>query len=156
MLMFVTRSTPVSSAVYRLHPELAAAVGFALQAHTPADVLITAIPACQRRRYLAWARRSLRLAGEWPACGTSDAGTGLAACTAASGPIERPGGTGWGGAANTPVRLIAIDDLLPPLLEEQQLDLMLVAAEGAVTPGHWPSLPEPRWPWRSCSNCTRA
>lgn len=133
MLMFghLVDASPEALLGSRLHLELAAAVGFALQAHTPADVLITAIPACQRRRYLAWARRSLRLAGER---GSHAVHQCLA--TLAQGLSRLHGSIGGPSSAlaepavgaapqNTPVRLIAIDDLLPPLLEEQQLDLML-------------------------------
>ncbi|MEE1914945.1 hypothetical protein V0R52_00925 [Pseudomonas asiatica] len=133
MLMFghLVDASPEALLGSRLHLELAAAVGFALQAHTPADVLITAIPACQRRRYLVWARRSLRLAGER---GSHAVHQCLA--TLAQGLSRLHGSIGGPSSAlaepavgavpqNTPVRLIAIDDLLPPLLEEQQLDLML-------------------------------
>lgn len=133
MLMFghLVDASPEALLGSRLHLELAAAVGFALQAHTPADVLITAIPACQRRRYLAWARRSLRLAGERGSYAVHQC-----LATLAQGLSRLHGGIGGPSSAlaepavgaapqNTPVRLIAIDDLLPPLLEEQQLDLML-------------------------------
>ncbi|WP_336335604.1 hypothetical protein [Pseudomonas putida] len=130
MLMFghLVDARPEALLGSRLHLELADAVGFALQA--PADVLITAIPARQRRRYLAWARRSLRLAGE--------RGPHVDQCLAAlahglgrlhgvvGGPLgtlsQRSAGTAPEG---TSVRMIAIDDLLPHLLEEQRLDVML-------------------------------
>ena len=133
MLMFghLVDASPEALLGSRLHLELAAAVGFALQAHTPADVLITAIPACQRRRYLAWARRSLRLAGERGSHAVHQCLATLAqGLSRLHGSIGLPSGALAGPTSasvpqSTPVRLIAIDDLLPPLLEEQQLDLML-------------------------------
>ncbi|MEC4561931.1 hypothetical protein [Pseudomonas inefficax] len=133
MLMFghLVDARPEALLGSRLHLELAAAVGFALQAHSPADVLITAIPARQRRRYLAWARRSLRLAGEHgphvvhQCLATLAQGLsrllGKIGCSSGVQAEQTSGAT----PQITPVRVIAIDDLLPPLLEEQQLDLML-------------------------------
>lgn len=130
MLMFghLVDARPEALLGSRLHLELADALGVALQA--PTDVLITAIPARQRRRYLAWARRSLRLAGE--------RGPHVDQCLAAlahglgrlhgvvGGPLgtlsQQSAGTAPEGA---PVGVIAIDDLLPHLLDEQQLDVML-------------------------------
>ncbi|WP_410480554.1 hypothetical protein ACJ70E_13770 [Pseudomonas plecoglossicida] len=115
----------------RLHLELADAVGFALRAQAPADVLVTAIPARQRRRYLAWARRSLRMAG---ARGPHGAHQCLAALAqglswlhgTVGGPLgalaEPTPGTA---AEDAPLRIITIDDLLPHLLEAPQLDRML-------------------------------
>lgn len=133
MLMFghLVDARPEALLGSRLHLELAAAVGFALQAHSPADVLITAIPARQRRRYLAWARRSLRLAGEHgPHVVHQCLATLAQGLSRLLGNIGRSAGvqaeqTSGATPQITPVRVIAIDDLLPPLLEEQQLDLML-------------------------------
>ncbi|WEK28819.1 MAG: hypothetical protein P0Y58_18105 [Candidatus Pseudomonas phytovorans] len=115
----------------RLHLELADAVGFALLAPTPADVLITAIPVRQRRRYLAWARRSLRLAGERGPHVLHQCLAALAqGLSRLHGAVEATPGRKAGpipGAVmeDAPLRVIAIDDLLPHLLEGQQLDGML-------------------------------
>ncbi|MFF7066086.1 hypothetical protein [Pseudomonas sp. NPDC008258] len=115
----------------RLHLELADAVGIALQSPTAADALITAIPAHQRRRYLAWARRSLRLMGErgphvWHHCPASLA-QGLSrlhdAIGMARGKLAEP--THAAVAQDAPLRVIALDDLLPHLLDGPQLDVML-------------------------------
>jgi len=133
MLMFghLVDARPEALLGSRLHLELADAVGFALQAQAPADVLITAIPVRQRRRYLAWARRSLRLAGER---GPHVVHQCLVALARGLGRLHGAVGVPLGtlseqslgtAPADTPVRVFAIDDLLPHLLEEQQLDLML-------------------------------
>lgn len=129
MLMFghLVDARPEALLGSRLHLELAGAVGFALQAQAPADVLITAIPARQRRRYLAWARRSLRLAGERGPQMLHQCLAALAhGLSRLNGSVGVPLGALAGStSAAAPVRVIAIDDLLAPLLEEQQLDLML-------------------------------
>ncbi|WP_063913468.1 hypothetical protein [Pseudomonas sp. p21] len=133
MLMFghLVDARPEALLGSRLHLELAGTVGFALQAQAPADVLITAIPARQRRRYLAWARRSLRLAGERGPHVVHQCLAALAhGLSRLNGSVGVPlgalaGSTSGAVPQDTPVRVIAIDDLLPPLLEGQQLDLML-------------------------------
>ncbi|MDP9523822.1 hypothetical protein [Pseudomonas putida] len=117
----------------RLHLELADAACSALQAATPADVLITAIPVRQRRRYLAWARRSLRLAGERGPHVLHHCLAALAhglsrlhgAADAAPGSLAKP--TRGAAAEDASLRVLAIDDLLLHLLEGQQLDAMLGA-----------------------------
>ena len=115
----------------RLHLELADAVGAALQAQAPGDILVTAVPAPLRRRYLAWARRSLRLAGaQGPHCGHQCLATlsqGLGWLHGSVGGALEPQGEASVGVVveDAPVRMFVIDDLLPHLLEEQQLDLML-------------------------------
>jgi len=114
----------------RLHLELAEAVGLALRDQA-ADVLVTAVPARLRRKYLAWARRSLRRAG---AHGSQQVHQCLAMLAQGLGWVQ---GT-LDGALDTqgeaaasvateeaPVRVFAIDDLLPHLLGVQQLDVML-------------------------------
>lgn len=115
----------------RLHLELADAVGFALRAQAPADLLITAMPVRQRRRYLAWARRSLRLAG---VRGPHVPHQCLAALAQGLSRLQGAAGVALGafaqhlasvGAEGAPLRVMAVDELLPHLLEEQQLDLML-------------------------------
>lgn len=114
----------------RLHLELAGAVGVALQAQSRADVLITAVPARQRRRYLAWARRSLCQAGErgphllHQCLATLASGLGRLQGVAGS-PLEPVGDPSRVVAEDATLRVIAIDDLLPHLLEQEQLDLML-------------------------------
>ena len=114
----------------RLHLELAGAVGLALQAQSRADVLITAVPARQRRRYLAWARRSLRLAGERGPhvvhqC-LSALANGLGRLHGVAGsPLERADASSSMATEEAPLRVIAIDDLLPHLLEDEQFDHML-------------------------------
>ena len=114
----------------RLHLELAAAVGFTLQAQASADALVTAIPALQRRRYLAWARRSQRLAGErgpyvtHHCLATLAQGLGRLQGAVGVAPVNFAEHAPGAAPRDAPVRLIAIDDLLPHLLE-QQLDAML-------------------------------
>ncbi|MEX5505042.1 hypothetical protein Q1J61_14685 [Pseudomonas putida] len=133
MLMFghMVDARPEALLGSRLHLELADAVGSALQGPTPADVLITAIPAGQRRRYLAWARRSLRLAGERGPHVLHQSLAALArGLSRLHGAVEvSPGGVAKPAQAavtdDAPLRAIAIDDLLPQLLEGQQHDAML-------------------------------
>ena len=133
MLMFghLVDARPEALLGSRLHLELASAVGFALQAQAPTDVLITAIPARQRLRYLAWARRSLRLAGERGPHVVHHCVAALAQRLGRlHGVVGKPLGAVKQPASGdapqvTPVRVIAIDDLLPPAPEAQQLDLVL-------------------------------
>lgn len=133
MLMFghMVDARPEALLGSRLHLELADAVCCALQAPTPADVLITAIPVRQRRRYLAWARRSLRLAGErGPHVLHQCLATLAHGLSRLQGVIEGPPGslakpTQGAVTEEDPLRVIAMDDLLPQLLEGQQLDAML-------------------------------
>lgn len=133
MLMFghLVDARPEALLGSRLHLELAEAIGFALQAQAPADAWVTAIPGFQRRRYLAWARRSLRLAGERGPYVVHQCLAALAhglgrlhgAVGGASGSLAEP--TLNAAPEGATVRLIALDDLLPHLLEEQPLDAML-------------------------------
>lgn len=133
MLMFghMIDARPEALLGCRLHLELAGAVGQALQAAVPPDALVTAMPGLQRRRYLAWARRSLRLAG---VRGSHAVHQCLAALAQGLSRLHGAVGGAPGGQhepvpgavpERAPVRLIAIDDLLPHLLEEPQLDAML-------------------------------
>lgn len=125
----------------RLHLELAGAIGFALQAQAPADALVTAIPGAQRRRYLAWARRNLRLSGEhgpyamYQCLAVLAQGLGRLHGVVGGAPNRQPA---LGGASEREmVRLIALDDLLPYVVEAQPLDSMLgCSIENA--PGAWP------------------
>ncbi|MFJ4454259.1 hypothetical protein ACIP1G_10265 [Pseudomonas sp. NPDC089392] len=143
MLMFghLVDARPEALLGSRLHLELADALGAALQA--PADLLITGMPIRQRRRYLAWARRSFRLAG---LRGPHVLHQCLAALAhglsrlhgAAGGPLsafaEQLASVAEEG---TPLRVMAMDDLLPQLLEAQQLDLMLGSCFECA-PDAWP------------------
>nr|WP_156866809.1 MULTISPECIES: hypothetical protein [Pseudomonas] len=125
----------------RLHLELAGAIGFALQAQAPADALVTAIPGAQRRRYLAWARRSLRLSGErgpyamHQCLAVLAQGLGRLHGLVGGAPTSQPA---LGDATEREmVRLIALDDLLPYVVEAQPLDSMLAfSIENA--PNAWP------------------
>nr|WP_189658290.1 hypothetical protein [Pseudomonas kurunegalensis] len=125
----------------RLHLELAGAIGFALQAQAPADALVTAIPGAQRRRYLAWARRSLRLSGErgpyamHQCLAVLAQGLGRLHGLVGGAPTSQPA---LGDATERDmVRLIALDDLLPYVVEAQPLDSMLAfSIENA--PNAWP------------------
>ncbi|MDH4549837.1 hypothetical protein [Pseudomonas sp. BN607] len=127
----------------RLFLDLAGAISFALWVQAPADAVVTAVSGLQRRRYLAWARRSLRMAGErgphvMHQClamlahglgrlpGAVDVAPG---CLAGPLHVDAPQGV--------PVRLFAIDDLLPHLLDEQPLDAMLDCSFEAA-PDAWP------------------
>ncbi|MFK0091866.1 hypothetical protein [Pseudomonas sp. NPDC090592] len=133
MLMFghLVDARPEALLGSRLHLELADAVGIALQAPTPADVLITAIPARQRRRYLAWARRSLRLTAEHgrhllhqcPASLAQGLSRLHGALGMAPGKLAEPALVD--AAESAPLRVIALDDLLPHLFDGPQLDVML-------------------------------
>ena len=114
----------------RLHLEVADSVRLALGEQPRADVLLTAMPVRQRRRLLVWARRSLRLAG------LVGSGT-LHQCVAslaewlgrlqhvAALPQEVPGELDQMPLYDTPLSLMPIDDLLPQLLSEGELDRMM-------------------------------
>ncbi|WP_028634245.1 hypothetical protein [Pseudomonas parafulva] len=115
----------------RLHLEVAMAVGAALQSQASADVLVTAIAARQRRRFLAWARRSLLLAGERGVHETHHClgaltqalirlGNAAQAPTAAHA-VPEPQAT----TEAASVRVMPMDDFLEQLLEGQKLDVML-------------------------------
>ncbi|MCU0122843.1 hypothetical protein N8H41_02485 [Pseudomonas vlassakiae] len=114
----------------RTHLELADAVRRALAEYPGADALVTAVPAHQRRRFAAWARRSLRLAGatrlgSLHQCVDSLA-SGLGQLRAA---VDSPG-VAIAVSDSTrsralPMRVIVIDDLLAQLLRDGQLDVIL-------------------------------
>ncbi|GLO12404.1 hypothetical protein PPUJ20028_09850 [Pseudomonas putida] len=143
MLMFghLVDARPEALLGSRLHLELAGAIGFALQAQAPADALVTAIPGALRRRYLAWARRSLRLSGErgpyaMHQCLAALAqGLGRLHAVVGGAPHSQPvlGAV----AEGVTVRLIALDDLLPYVFEAQPLDTML-GCSAENTPDAWP------------------
>lgn len=114
----------------RTHLELGAALCLALDGQPAVDAMVTAMPARQRLRYLAWARRGLRQAG-------GGGGANLHQCMATLAKrlsqLHNTAGTSLG-EPETPgtecysdrlIRLIAIDELLPQLLSEGELDLMM-------------------------------
>ncbi|QQE81979.1 hypothetical protein [Pseudomonas putida] len=114
----------------RTHLELGAALCLALDGQPAVDAMVTAIPARQRLRYLAWARRGLRQAG-------GGGGANLHQCMATLAKrlsqLHNTAGTSLG-EPETPgtecysdrlIRLITIDELLPQLLSEGELDLMM-------------------------------
>ncbi|MFT0519289.1 hypothetical protein [Pseudomonas faucium] len=114
----------------RLHLELAAAVGLACEGQPCADALVTAMPLRQRRRYLAWARRSLRLAGDNGLVIEQPCLAALAERLGqlhglASLPVGEPQMPGHEQPEQAPLRLLAIDDLLPQLVNEGELDRMI-------------------------------
>jgi len=114
----------------RTHLELADGVRLALAEYPGADALITAMPASQRRRFAAWARRSLRQAG----VGSPDAlhqcvdslARWLAQLHAVAGSpgrvIDAPG---IAQEKALPLRVIVIDDLLAQLLAAGELDRVM-------------------------------
>lgn len=114
----------------RLHLELADSVRLALGGQPCADALVTAMPLRQRRRYLVWARRALRLAG---VVGPSNEHACMATLAQRLGQLHGTAGSPHAAAGDTdqqqaceiPMRLMAIDDLLPQLLSEGELDLMM-------------------------------
>jgi hypothetical protein len=114
----------------RTHLELGAALCLALDGQPAVDAMVTAMPARQRLRYLAWARRGLRQAG-------GGGGANLHQCMATLAKrlsqLHNTAGTSLG-EPETPgtecysdrlIRLITIDELLPQLLSEGELDLMM-------------------------------
>ncbi|MFJ4156707.1 hypothetical protein ACIPZF_18165 [Pseudomonas sp. NPDC089752] len=114
----------------RLHLEVADSVRLALGGQPRADVLLTAMPVGQRRRYLVWARRSLRLAGGGGSGTLHQCVAGLAERLGrlqhvAVLPQELPDDLDQSPLVDSPLRLMAIDDLLPQLLSEGELDRMM-------------------------------
>ncbi len=119
----------------RLHLELASAVCRVIDdSEARSDALVTALPKRQRLRYLAWARRLLRLAD---ARGIQPAQQCLAALlgglsqvhTIAESPLEmlHPQ-VNVVADEQAPLCSINLDDLLPHLRDESQLDVMLQCA----------------------------
>ncbi|WP_296232933.1 hypothetical protein [Pseudomonas sp. UBA4617] len=145
MLVFghLVDATPEALLGSRLHLELAETVGLALRDQAPADVLVTAVPARQRRKYLAWARRSLRLAGAHGSqqvhqcVATLAQGLGWLHGTV-DGALDAQGEPAASVVTEeAPVRVFAIDDLLPHLLDVQQLDVMLGCCDDGARDA-WP------------------
>lgn len=114
----------------RTHLEVADGIRLALAAYPGIDAVVTAMPASQRRRFAAWARRSLRQAGvagagslhqcvgslaRWLGQLHAVAGTPGSAVVAPGCTQERA----------LPLRTIVIDDLLVHLLSEGELDRVI-------------------------------
>ncbi|MDZ3992394.1 hypothetical protein [Pseudomonas sp. Teo4] len=120
----------------RIHLELADALRLALSGQQEGDVVVTAMPARQRRRYLSWARRTLRLAGEH---GLRDMPQSLAGLFEGLGALHGVAGTALerGRSDQAPareqavLRVIAVDDLLPQMPVRDQLDEFLNCPESA-------------------------
>jgi len=114
----------------RLHLELAAAVGLACDGQPCADALVTAMPAKQRRRYLAWARRGLRLTGGAGPVNVTPCIAALADRLSelhglAGLPVGEPEMPDHEQPDEAAMRLLSIDDLMPQLLDEGALDRMM-------------------------------
>ncbi|MHC6225795.1 hypothetical protein ACYU03_13635 [Pseudomonas sp. X10] len=144
LLGHLARGRPIDLLGSRRHLALADAYGKVLQWHNGVDALITVMSPLQRQRFLAWARRCLRVAGQpagWPLqqCARSLIdGLGKVhqqlihhlrgiepdeGCARHCKPVERP------------LRVIAIDDLLQDMTGQGRLDKML----GDTAP--WPCAP---------------
>lgn len=114
----------------RMHLELGAALCLALDGQPAVDAMVTAMPARQRLRYLAWARRGLRQAGDG---GRANLHQCMATLAERLSQLHNTAGTSLGEPekpvterhSDLPVRLITLDDLLPQLLSEGELDLMM-------------------------------
>lgn len=131
LLGHLARTRPEGVLGAWLYLDLATTFSEAVQSQTPVDVMITAIPARERHRFLAWFRRILHLAGE---IGLPEAQHCLAALadglSQLSRRLEGAGGqetmpAGREVQARTPLRVMAIDELLADLLEGQKLESML-------------------------------
>ena len=132
MLLFghLIDSRPEALLGSRMHLELAAAVGLTGEDPPCADALVTAMPVAKRRRYLAWARRGLRLAGDTGQLAATPCLASLAERLRqlhglAGLPVGEPEMPSHEPLAQAPMRLLAIDDLLPQLLSEGALDRMM-------------------------------
>nr|WP_314480637.1 hypothetical protein [uncultured Pseudomonas sp.] len=133
MLLFghFADATPEALLGARLYLELAATFTEAMQAQALADAMITALPARQRHRFMAWVRRILHLAGE---NGSPEAQHCLAALAEGlsrlAGKLEDIGGdqttpVSREPSGRDPLRVLSIDEFLAHLLEGQKLDSML-------------------------------
>ncbi|MGE7992496.1 hypothetical protein ACQKPE_15945 [Pseudomonas sp. NPDC089554] len=124
----------------RLHLELADACQQLLAWKGGASALITAIPERQRRRYLAWARSGMRLAGErglpgaHPCAGALCEALGRLHRVAAS-PLDSPTTPGETPSQPSALRLIAIDELLPPQGDNDRVVQMLGLRHLAIASG---------------------
>lgn len=114
----------------RTHLELADGVRLALAEYPGADALITAMPASQRRRFAAWARRSLRHAGVASPDALHQCVASLATRLArlhavAASPGRVIDAPGIAQERALPLRVIVIDDLLAQLLTAGELDRVM-------------------------------
>lgn len=114
----------------RTYLELADTVRVALAEYPGADALVTAMPASQRRRLAAWARRILRLVGVISPDAMHQCVYNLARGLGQLHLIAGSPGGAIGAPVSTleralPLRVIQIDDLLAQLLTEGALDLMV-------------------------------
>lgn len=119
----------------RLHLELADAVCRAIDDNAAsADAIVTALPERQRRRYLAWARRTLRQADPRAAQAVQQClatlMSGLSQLNAVAGsPLETPStSVAVVVEDRMPLLGVKLDDLLLHLHDESQLDEMLQCA----------------------------
>lgn len=114
----------------RMHLELADALRQALAGQKGGDVVLTAMPARQRRRYLSWARRTLRQAGEqglrgMPQC-LAEVLDGLGALHAVAGTALDPARDPELPASEPAMlRVIAVDDLCVSQPGSDPLDELL-------------------------------
>ncbi|MFJ4053758.1 hypothetical protein ACIPZC_09845 [Pseudomonas sp. NPDC089743] len=121
----------------RTHLELGAALWLALEGQPAVDAMVTAMPARQRLRYLAWARRGLRQSGDG---GTANLHQCMATLAERLSQLHNTAGTslgepekpGTGRCSEFPIRLITIDDLMPQLLSGDELDSMMECRFEAV------------------------
>lgn len=132
LLLFghLTAGQPEAMFGSRLHLQLANAFCLVLENSQGASALITLIPERQRLLYLAWSRRCLRLAGESGLHGTY---LNLATLAEALGwlqaladaPLDAPRSPATMANPDSPLRVIAVDDLLQDRLDDSQLQQML-------------------------------
>lgn len=132
LLLFghLTAGQPEAMFGSRLHLQLANAFCLVLDNSHGASALITLIPERQRLLYLAWSRRCLRLTGELGLQGTY---LNLATLAEALGwlqaladaPLDAPKHPAAAANPDSPLRVIAVDDLLQDRLDDSQLQQML-------------------------------
>lgn len=114
----------------RLHLEMADACRQLLAWKGGASALVTAMPERQRRRYLAWARAGMRLAGERGLPGGYPCASVLCEVLGRLGrvvgsPVYPPAALAAPRERLPTLRLIAVDELLPPQSENDRLVQML-------------------------------
>lgn len=145
MLLFghLTQGRPEALLGSRLHLQLADALHGALVCVDGASALVTVIPERQRRRFLAWSRRCLRLAGEPIAtapylCLASTAEALARLHALVNIPADAPEPSVRAPGLDSPLRVMAVDDLMHPTDEDTQLERMLgvlhVGAQCLATP----------------------
>lgn len=132
LLLFghLTAGQPEAIFGSRLHLQLANAFCLVLDKSQGTSALITLIPERQRLLYLAWGRRCLRLAGE---SGLHNTYLNLATLAEALGwlqgladaPLDAPDSPAATANPDSPLRVIAVDDLLQEKVDDSQLEQML-------------------------------